>query len=109
MAKTQNIVQFASERGLVTEYDVLSHIHAGLRSMPTTKAYARRNGQELQRLQRARDATAEAYKQAVAAGDVIPPPKPTLQERAAGHPDLPSTQAAIRLLEKRAQKGQAPT
>lgn len=99
--KVQNLVQFAVERGMVTDYDVLAHIHAGLRSMPTTKVYARTNGEALLRLQRARDATVDAYREAVASGEVIPPQKPTLEERALGHPDLPSTHAAVRLLAKR--------
>lgn len=105
--KVQNLVQFAVERGMVTDHDVLSHIHAGLRSMPTTKTYARRNSQELRRLQVARDATVAAYQAAVESGDIIPPPKPTLEDRASGHPDLASTQAAIRLLGKRAQRQQS--
>lgn len=105
--KVQNLVQFAVEHGMVTDHDVLAHIHAGLRSMPTTKAYARRNSQELRRLQLARDASLAAYQAAVDSGDVIQPSKPTLEERASGHPDLASTQAAIRLLKKRAQKQRA--
>lgn len=111
MGKVQNYVQFCAEHGLTTEYDVLSHIHAGLRSAPTTKTYSRWNDAELARLQREASASLAAYEAAVARGDVIRPPKPTIEEKAAGHPDLESTKAAKRLLEKRlaaAAMGEAP-
>lgn len=101
MGKVQNFVQFAAERGLKTEYDVLSHIHAGLRSAPTTKTYARWNERETARLQREASEALAAYETAIAAGEIIRPPKTTLEERADGHPDLESTKAARRLLAKR--------
>lgn len=100
-AKTQNLAQFAAERGLVTEHDVQSHIHAGLRSAPTTKSYARWFEKRLAALQKARDETRAAYDAAVLAGELTPPARPTLEEKASGHPDNPSTQAARRLLAKR--------
>lgn len=102
MGQVQNFVQFAIERGLTTDADVQSHIHAGLRSAPTTKTYKRWNEQTLARLQSERDHAHELYDAAVAAGDVIRPAKPTLEERANGNPDLESTKAAKRLLAKRA-------
>lgn len=104
--KTKTLAQFAHERGLITDADVQGHIHAGLRSMPTTKTYARWNKRRLGDLQAARDDTKAAYQAAIEAGEIVAPPKPTLEERAKGHPDNPSTQAAIRLLAKRT--GAAP-
>lgn len=101
--KVMTLVQFAVERGLTTTADVQAHIHAGLRSMPTSKTYARWNKQKLEQLQDERDATAVAYRAAIAAGE-IQEPKQTgldaLREKAAGHPDNPSVQAAKRLLAK---------
>lgn len=103
-AKTQNFVQFATERGLTTDADVLSHIHAGLRSMPTTKTYKRWNESTLARLSAERDAAHIAYRKAIADGEVIEPAAATLEEVAAGHPDRQATQAALRLLAKRAAR-----
>ena len=103
-ARIQNITQFAAERGMVTDFDVQGHIHAGLRSMPTTKTYARWFEAKLSELMAQRDMTIAAYEAAVESGDIRRPPPATLEERANGHPDLASTQAAIRLLAKRAKK-----
>ena len=64
------LVQFAHEHGLVTTADVESHIHAGLRSMPTTKTYARWNAATLAKLQSERDATTAAYRAAIQAGEI---------------------------------------
>jgi hypothetical protein len=96
-----SLARFAKERGLITMYDVRSHIHAGLRSAPQTKTYQRWYEAETQRLLAASAETEAAYRAAIASGEISEPPKATLEEAAAGHPDLASTQAAIRLLAKR--------
>lgn len=101
MPREMTLEAFAKARGLLTEADVQSHIHAGLRSAPTTKTYARWNKRKLAELQDAQDATVAAYEAAVDAGEIERPKPLTLEERAAGHPDNPSTQAALRLLAKR--------
>jgi hypothetical protein len=98
--KVQSLIQFAAERGLVTQYEVSSHIHAGLRSASEGKAYRRRNEQALARLDAAAEQTKVAYEQAIKAGEVAAPEPRTLRDIAAGHPDLTSTQAALRLLQK---------
>ncbi len=98
--RVQSLAAFATERGLTTEYDVLSHIHAGLRSAPQTKTYDRWNKATLARLQAEADATKAAYHAALEVGEVVAPVV-TLEDRANGHPDLESTKAAQRLLEKR--------
>ena len=101
--RIMTLVQFAVERGLTTTADVQAHIHAGLRSAPTTKTYVRWNKRKLEQLQDERDATICAYRAAITAGE-IKEPKQTgldaLREKAAGHPDNPSVQAAKRLLAK---------
>ena len=102
----QNYVQFAVAHGFPTDADVQGHIHANLRSMPTSKAHKRRWDAAMLDLQTRRDAGKAAYRVALNSGSVVAPPAPTLEERASGHPDNPSTQAAQRLLEKRAMKGQ---
>lgn len=108
-AKVQTLEQFAKERGLVTTADVQSHIHAGLRSAPDSKAHKRRYEKELQRLQNERDATTKAYQDAVARGEVRDlTPAERLAKAAEGHPDNPSTQAAQRVLEKRKARGALP-
>lgn len=107
MSKVQNLVQFAQERGLITMYEARSHIHAGLRSAPQTKTYQRWNEAETKRLLDAAIETERLYAEAIARGEIELPAKPTREERAAGHPDLASTQAAIRLLAKiRANQGE---
>lgn len=105
--KVRNLVQFAAERGMVTDADVASHIHAGLRSMPTTKTYKRWNEKQTDRLKGLRDETKRAYEAALVAGEVVAPPKPTTEEIALGHPDNPSVQAARRLLERKAARAQS--
>lgn len=100
--RTMNIAQFAKERGMITTQDVDSHIHAGLRSAPTTKSYARSNAAALSRLQAARDETVRLFREAVARGEIIDADSIADMERTArGMPENPSVQAAKRLLEKR--------
>lgn len=99
--KTQNIFQFAKERGLVTTAEVDSHIHAGLRSAPPWKTYRRWYFRRLRELQDARDETVRLYRAAVASGEIIEPPKPTMEEIAQGCPDNAAVQAAKRCIEKR--------
>ena len=99
-----SLARFAQERGLKTMYDVRSHIHAGLRSAPQTKTYQRWYEAETKRLLAAAAETEAMYRKAIADGDIAEPRAATLEEKAQGHPDLASTQAAIRLLEKRAAR-----
>ncbi|MGL4230900.1 MAG: hypothetical protein ACRCWJ_05980 [Casimicrobium sp.] len=102
--KPQNLIQWAVANKRTTTADVDGHIHAGLRSAPTTKTYKRWYQRTLARLQEERDATTRDYHAAVARGDVTPPPVLSRRERyeqlASGLPELPSVQAARRLLEK---------
>lgn len=77
--------------------EVQGHIHAGLRSAPTSKRYQRWYYSHLTKLQDERDI-------AKAEWDAVKPPPPSRRERlidiANGHPDNPSTQAARRLCRK---------
>jgi hypothetical protein len=100
-AEVQNLVQFALARGLVTMADARSHINAGLRSAPQTKTYQRWYKSETERLLAAASETERLYRAAIEAGEIAEPAPATLEERANGMPELASTQAAIRLLEKR--------
>ncbi|PJG45185.1 hypothetical protein CAF53_24230 [Sphingobium sp. LB126] len=77
------------------------HIHAGLRSAPTTKTFRRWYESETRRLLIEAGRTASLYQAAIDAGTIIAPPRATLEEIANGHPDLESTHAARRVLEKR--------
>lgn len=103
-----NLAQFIKEYGGVSTADVDSHIHAGLRSAPTSKSYERRFRAELARLQRARDETERRYAQAIANGTIKAPETTSRLERlkiiAAGHPDNEATKAARRLLKKHKEK-----
>jgi hypothetical protein len=98
-----NFVQFCTQRGLTTDYDVESHIHAGLRSAPTTKTYKRWFEKRLNDLQGARDYAKAEYAKAIASGEIVVANE-TRRERlmrlAEGHPDNESVQAARRLLAK---------
>ncbi|TEA78680.1 hypothetical protein [Allopusillimonas ginsengisoli] len=97
-----NLTQFAAMLGLPTSHDVESHIHAGLRSAPTTKTYKRWFDSELRRLQAGRDEAVRRFRAAVTAGEIVDADADVDLERVAqGHPDNISTQAAKRLLEKR--------
>lgn len=89
--------------GRTGDAEVLSHIHGGLGHRPKNKALARRYEKEMRRLQDARDAARAEYNRLVESGEI---PMlaidriADLQEKAAGLPELMSTQAARRLLEK---------
>lgn len=97
--------EFATSRGLTTDYDVQGHIHAGLRSAPQTKTYRRWNARKLEELQNARDEAKRLYQAAVDAHEITTPVLSSTERLlmiANGHPDNESTQAARRLL---AEKG----
>ena len=103
-----NLTQYCREHGYPTSHDVQSHIHAGLRSRPTTKTYQRRFDAELKRLQAGRDEGLLRFRKAVAAGEIIDADATLDLDRVAqGHPDNASTQAAKRLIEKRERRRQA--
>ncbi len=104
--RVMNLVQFAIETGGTTDHDVLSHIHAGLRSMPTTKTYRRFYDRTLAMLQAQRDATIAAYRLAIANGEICAPEPPTLEQIAEG--DTQAAEAARRVLEKRKERLKAP-
>lgn len=107
MTPRMNLTQFAVAVGLPTTHDVESHIHAGLRSKPTTKTYQRRFDAELRRLQAGRDEAVRRFRAAVAAGELVDADSDVdLERKAAGHPDNASTQAALRLIEKRRNRAQ---
>ena len=83
---------------LALDAEVQGHIHAGLRSAPTTKTYKRWYWKKLTDLQDARDAAREEWR-AVAAPE--PSYRDNLVRAANGHPDLDSTQAARRLCDRK--------
>lgn len=88
----------AKMKYLALDAAVQGHIHAGLRSAPTTKVYKRWFPKKLNELQDARDAAREEWRK-------VAGPEPTYKEKliagANGHPDLESTQAARRLCDKK--------
>src|SRR6478736_7181390 len=90
-------VQFAALHGLVTDYDVQGHIHAGLMAAHMPKSYHRRYRHRLAELQDQRAAGMDRYRQAIERGDILPPATLTvreqLEQKAQGHDDLPSVQA----------------
>lgn len=104
--RPMSVYGFAAARGgLVTTADVDSHIHAGLRSAPETKIYARWHAKELRRLQDARDSTVAAYRAAIDAGEIREYSRhERLVAKALSHPDNESTHAARRVLIKQAMR-----
>jgi hypothetical protein len=106
-ARVLNLVQFACETGGTTDHDVESHIHAGLRSAPTTKTHKAFYERKLRELQAKRDDTRAAYDRAVASGEIVPPAKPTLEEIASGEGQ--AAEAARRLIAKRDAKQRRST
>jgi hypothetical protein len=100
--RTLNLEQFAREVGGTTDADVQGHIHAGLRSAPTTKTYKRFFERKLRELQAARDATVARYRAGLAAGEFRAPAPPSLEETARG--DDEAAAAARRVLAKRAAR-----
>jgi hypothetical protein len=83
------------------------HIHGGLRCAPPTKRFRRWYEAETCRLLAEADQTARAYSAAIEAGTVAAPPRATLEQIAEGHPDLASTHAARRVIEKRRARRKA--
>ena len=79
---------------LALDAEVQGHIHAGLRSAPTTKTYNRWYWRKLTELQDARDAAREEWRETAG-------PELSYKEKmiasARGHSDLESTQAARRI------------
>lgn len=102
MARVLNLEQYARETSGTTDADVQGHIHAGLRSKPTTKTYARWYDRKLRELQDARDATRTAYRAALASGELVAPERPSLDVVAAGEGS--AAEAARRILAKRAAR-----
>ncbi len=102
MMREMTYEQFAKERGLVTDYDVQGHIHGGLMAAHMPKSYHRWFQKRLIELQVERSRGIREYKMAIEDALIAPPADLSYRERlemgAAGHPDLPSTQASIRLL-----------
>ncbi len=101
-APVLNYTQFAGKHGFATDYDVQGHLHAGLRCAPQTKTYQSWYKKRLQELWESREQGLIAYWSAVGAGEISAPHALSrlerLQKSASGHQDLPSTQAAKRLL-----------
>jgi len=94
--------RFVFIHGLIGNCEVEMHIHAALRCRPQTKSFERRHTKELERLQAARDAARALYRAALQRGEIrAPTARESILATAAGHPDNPSTQAAIRVLAKR--------
>lgn len=108
MTERLTYIQYAARHGLITDHDVQSHIHAGLMAAHMPNSYHRRYQKRLAELQDQRAAGLEQYRQAIERGEILPPATLTARERlelkAQGHPDLPSVQAAKRLLEKMDQR-----
>ena len=106
MTPTMTFAAYAASVGGKTDLDVQGHIHAGLRSAPTTKTYRRWFDKRLANLQAQRDATRAAYEAAIVAGEIQAPSKPTTEEIAMGEGER--AEAARRCLEKRAARRAAP-
>lgn len=105
----QTFEQFVADRGLTGDADVQGHIHAGLRSAPTTKTYARWNAKKLRELQDARTDARRLYRAAIERGEIRAPTFwENLQATAEGHSDNESVQAARRVLAKRGAHGGVP-
>lgn len=98
-------IQYAARHGLVTDYDVQSHIHGGLMAAHMPNSYHRRYKKRLAELQEERAKGISKYREAISRGEIVEPRKRGLmeemKEKAKGHPDLASVQAARRLCEKR--------
>jgi predicted transposase YdaD len=102
MCEVMTYNQFAAKHRLVTDYDVQGHIHAGLMAAHMPNSYHRRYKKRLLELQESRAEGQRLYQEAIERGEVSEPNEMSLRERlearANGHPDLASTQAAIRTL-----------
>lgn len=102
----QNLTQWSIANDYPTKYDVLSHIHAGLRSAPQTKTYQRWWNNTTIELQAKVALTENLYREAIENGSVIHPDslltrKEILIKTAQGHPDNDAVQAARRLVLKK--------
>jgi hypothetical protein len=110
-APVMNFAQFCKVRGLTGDHDVLGHAHEGLGCRRPSKAAEKRHKARLRQLQDARDDARREYFAAIDRGEIAAQPRRTTEQIAAGDPDKKSTQAAIRILEKRkaraAQEGSA--
>ncbi len=101
--KRLTLAEYAHKKGLTFTDAVDGHIHAGLRSAPTSKKYRRWYMSELARLQDLRDKTVDMYRAAVDRGEVINPEASRIErlmKTANGHPDNPSVQAARRIIKR---------
>lgn len=109
--KEMSYDQFAFEHKLTTDYEVQGHIHAGLMAEHMPKSYHRRYQKRILHLQDERDQGQHLYRQAIERGEITPPVEMSnlvrLEAAAKRHPDLASTQAAIRALQRRKQNQQA--
>ena len=105
MPKPMTFSQFCTEHGLTGDAEVQGHIHAGLRCAPTTKTYSKFYESRLRELQSERSAALAQYQDAIARGEVREHTREeTLAAAAAGHPDNRSTQAAQRVMARRAAR-----
>lgn len=102
MRRSLTLAQFAAETSGTTTADVDGHIHAGLRSKPRTKTFAKFYATQLTALQNKRDATLSAYREAIARGEIAAPQGSTLAEIAAGEGSC--AEAARRVIAKRAAR-----
>lgn len=101
-----NFLQWCRLNGYPTRYEVLSHVHSGLRSAQEVGAYARWYKDETARLQALVKEAEHLYDKAVDEGLVIDPEslltrKERLIRTARGHPDNDAVQAARRLVLKK--------
>jgi len=106
IAPIQNFLQWCRANGYPTKYEVLSHVHSGLRSAEEVGAYARWYKQEITRLQDLVKEAESLYDKAIEEGLVIDPEslltrKDRLIRTAQGHPDNDAVQAARRLVLKK--------
>jgi hypothetical protein len=102
----QNLTQWSIANGYPTKYDILSHIHAGLRSAPQTKTYQRWWNNTIIELQAKVSLAESLYREAIENGSVIHPDsllsrQEKLIQVAKGHPDNEAVQAARRLVYKK--------
>lgn len=93
-----NFAAFCTERGLTHDDDVFMHINASLRSKPTSKAFARWNQRETERLQRERDESRRLYREAIERGEICESAL-TIDEKCQGEPGNHAVQAARRVRE----------
>lgn len=100
--RIMNLEQYAKMTKGKTSADVQAHIHAGLRSMPTSKTYKRFFDRKLAELQDAADRTRADYYAAIERGEIAPPPQRSLEETA--DRDDAAGEAARRVLKRRAAR-----